>query len=127
MQVRRESVRTKPSVKDGIFKMIRRGDVLHVEYEPGNATRYDVLLVPCTGLAVTGTYSGDEPEESRGSGFQVVALLNLTGKAYPMSLTAHWTYLSEKLNLQPPDAMAMAELLRFLSGENVVGEPEVDR
>jgi len=98
--------RTKPSVQDGISKDVRVGETRHVQYAPGNGTRYDLLLVPCKGLGIAGTENGE--------GYTLVALLNGTCRSYPFMKETHWAYVGEKLGLREPDAQLIAELLEYL-------------
>ena len=120
-------LRTKPSVSAGIIKDIRSGGIRHIEYAPGNGTQYSMLLVPCVGLEIGGTYTAQETSADRGKTFTTVVLLNGTHRAYPFSEVPHWAYIGEKLGMGATDAMVLEELFKYLlTGEDTVGVPKED-
>jgi hypothetical protein len=120
-------IRTKASVAEGVSKLVRKTlEAIHVNYQPGNGTAYDMMLIPLVGLEVSGTYSSNESADNRGAGYWLLSFINCSGKAYPITAEAHWSYLAAKFDLGEVDAKAVWEALRFiLLGENVVGKPEV--
>lgn len=115
---RAESVRTKPSVVEGIVRANKNGNVQHIVYEPGNGTSYQILLTPCEGLGIVGT--GD------GKGYTVVTLVNF-GVAYALhnDSAPHPGYIGEKFPpMRPMDAIALWELFVWLfEQKNISGPP----
>ena len=118
----RDKVRTVPTVRDGIKIDRYPGDGItreehvgrilggmpdiesrFIRYEPGNGTRFDLLIIPLSGF---------HPNDS---GFVVV--LDNFGKSLRAALggAEHWTYLREKLGIALPDCIALAELFEYLT------------
>lgn len=115
-----DQIRTKPSVSAGIVEKYELPGRLHVVYEPGNGTRYDVLLVPLEGLHVMGCFAAGGPA------YWMVSLLNLSMKCYPLTSISHPGYIAQKLDVSRLTALTLAELLGFvLGGVDVIGPPVV--
>lgn len=117
-------IRTKPTVRDGI--MIDRsvdgltpeervGRIIggmpnqkarYIKYEPGNGTRYDLVIVPLNELM----------PNKEGTTQYLVVLENF-GRSMRARLGGceHWGYIEEKLKVTRPSAYALAELFEYLT------------
>lgn len=120
-------IRTKPTVRDGI-KFDRSMDGLTPEerigriiggmadqkvrflvYEPGNGTRYDLVIIPLADLY-------PDPNVD-----QYLVVLENFGKSMRAMLggSEHWTYIKSKLGVTTATALTLAELFEYLTtGKN---------
>jgi hypothetical protein len=107
----RDELRTKPSIRDGISSDLTNGGIRAVEYQPGNGSRYSLVLsdlsfMPTTSRAV-------KPP----NGTVLVWCANF-GKGWLTenygSAPVHFTSVREKLGCSITDAVVLAELIGYL-------------
>jgi hypothetical protein len=110
------SMRKVASVSEGIVKSDAGGDFVALVYEPGNATRYVVLL----------SNVGEKLSEETLGGFggatkdmSLVTLMNFRGGPRSMFVAhhddhLHWSRVAEKLSLGEADARVMTELICWM-------------
>lgn len=103
-------LRTKPTVEAGIkFQQDQDHGSAVVEYQPGNGTRYLVVLADIR-----------DEEAARVLGCPCPATcftFPLTGKSIILGWDddiLHWVYVKEKLGCSFPDAVVLTELLAHL-------------
>lgn len=122
-----DQIRTKNTVQDGIKRDVahdwltpeertariigglRDLRVRYVIYEPGNGTRYELVIVPLAELTGDGTRQ------------YLVTLMNF-GKSMRAGLGGeeHPSFIKEKLEVSNASAIALAELFEYLTtGKNV--------
>lgn len=106
--------RTKPSVQSGITVNESNGDVNFIEYQPGNGTRYHLLIVDTTKL-------GSEANDALGLGEGGVVVSFPLGRYNTISLSSGGylsrDYVAEKIGSQNEnDVAVLTELLAFLTG-----------
>jgi hypothetical protein len=98
--------RTEPTVEAGISLNVREGGVQVIEYQPGNGTRYTLIIsnIPKTACRTLGVAEGT-----------VKVDLEYGGKAFiePDSFFVP-SYLKEKLGCTLADAEVLIELFTFL-------------
>lgn len=113
-------VRTKPSVKDGIATDFSVNGIRHILYQPGNGTRYSMLLFSLDGLKVAGredslgVYQIVLLDHGKGGGNSSISFNAKLGRNVP-----HPSYVREKLGKSMADCLALVELFEYLGeGKN---------
>jgi len=89
--------------------------VHYVEWQPGNGTRYELIVVELTGFEIAGSES---------EGDIVCIIWRNAGAAnsghavtLPRRLLTEWHYLAEKMECLPGDALAILAGVRRVLGE----------
>lgn len=99
------SLRNKPTIQAGIIRDVTLGNIRVVQYEPGNSTRYEVLVSDFRGIA----FGGSGPE-----GGWVVAYGDRS-MVIPQGVFLHWTWVGKQLKIvSVSDCVVLAELLGHL-------------
>lgn len=117
-------IRTKATVEEGIRVRQEMEGRLFVSYEPGNGTRYLLLLTKLDGFSESVT-------ELIGVGPKCWSVTLLNREPHPLVFISdngqllHWSYVSEKLGLRIPDAVVVAELIGHLTGRPYITGEEV--
>lgn len=97
-----------------------RTDPVHVIYEPGNGSHYELILTPrsTANIVRNSRFDGSYPEPRWGTDQSVVYVSLIPNAAYPLELIGrsrydvlHPTYLTEKLRCTESDGAVLANLL----------------
>ena len=106
----RKELRTKPDVASGILVDEGAGDVRIVTYEPGNGTRYSVVLTNLGGLR--------KADYVLGPGSATLAYVSNHGRAIVLERGRAIDYhrVQEVMRCSIFDAVVLAELLGHLTG-----------
>jgi hypothetical protein len=117
-------VRTKATVEEGIKVREELEGRLFISYAPGNGTAYHLLFTKLNGFCESITdLIGVGPK------CWLVTLLNqeprLSALISDNGQLLHWSYVGEKLNLETPDAVVVAELIGHITGRPYITGEEV--
>lgn len=107
--------RTKSTVEESILKDIRIGDTSRlVEYQPGNGTRYLMMVTDLRGSLPARQWLGLGSETS--SGWVITRLDSPASMVISGQMFLHWSYVADKLRVNKADAVVLAELIGYLTG-----------
>ena len=108
----RNELRTEPDVESGIKVSEKDGNVWLVAYEPGNGTRYSVVLASLESLEKAGYVLG---------GSTVLVHVTNFGRGFVLPEgRIHHHFVQERLRCSIFDAVVLGELLGHLFGEDCV-------
>lgn len=117
-------VRTKKTVEEGIVNFglgdrQRESVIQYVEYEPGNGTRYRLLIANVNGTGM------DEIDSSKG-GWVVTNLNSMRSMVVTDNAgLLHFNYVMEKLQCGIADGVCLAEIIGHCTNRPYVTSEEV--
>jgi hypothetical protein len=115
----REELRTRPDVGSGITVDEADGNVRLVAYEPGNGTRYSLVLTTLGSLK--------RAEYVLGKSAVLVYVTNFSRGFFLPAGKVHHHFVQERLRCSVFDAVIVAELLGHLLGRECVTVEEFVR
>jgi hypothetical protein len=112
-------IRTR-TLEEGIRNRMSTQEVDYLDYQPGNGTRYPMVITAINDLMA-------EKLDMGSPGHMVTLVNSLKSVFLAEGVFLHWSYLADKLDLHTPDAVAVAEILGHLLGRPYVSAEDFVR